>query len=71
MRLVRFTSTGLDVELFAYVTVTELEAFLPIQEDLLLRLMDTIEAGGTALAAPVQTIGLARNAGPAGKVSKG
>jgi MscS family membrane protein len=71
VRLLRFTSTGLDVELFAYVTATELEDFLPIQEDLLLRLMDTIEAGGTALAAPMQTTGLARDAGPGGKGSKG
>ncbi len=70
VRLVRFTSTGFDVELFAYVTVIELETFLPIQEDLLLRLMDIIEAGGTSLAAPVQTIGLARNAGPGGKGAK-
>jgi MscS family membrane protein len=43
------------------VTVTELEDFLPIQEDLLLRLIDTIEAGGTALAVPSQTTYLARD----------
>jgi MscS family membrane protein len=71
VRLLRFTSTGLDVELFAYVTVTELEDFLPIQEDLLLRLMDIIEQGGTAFAAPMQTTGFARDAGPGGKGSKG
>jgi MscS family membrane protein len=63
VRLLRFTPTGLDVELFAYVSATELEEFLPIQEDLLLRLMDTIEAGGTALALPSQTTYLARDAG--------
>jgi MscS family membrane protein len=63
VRLLRFTSTGLDVELFAYVTTTELEEFLAIQEDLLLRLMDTVEAGGTALAVPSQTTYLARDAG--------
>ncbi len=67
VRLLRFTSTGIDVELFAYVTVTELEDFLPIQEDLLLRLMDTIEAGGTALAVPSQTTYLARDAGMDGE----
>ncbi len=71
VRLLRFTPTGLDVELFAYVTVKELEEFLPIQEDLLLRLMDLIEHGGTALAAPMQTTGLARDAGPGGTGSKG
>ena len=62
VRLLRFTATGLDVELFAYVTVTELEDFLPIQEDLLLRLMDVVEAGGTALAVPSQTTYLTRDA---------
>ena len=63
VRLLRFTSSGLDIELFGYVTATELEEFLGIQEDLLLRLMDTIEAGGTALAVPSQTTYLARDAG--------
>ena len=63
VRLLRFTSSGLDIELFGYVTATELEEFLAIQEDLLLRLMDTIEAGGTALAVPSQTTYLARDAG--------
>jgi MscS family membrane protein len=67
VRLLRFTSSGLDVELFGYVTATELEEFLAIQEDLLLRLMDTIEAGGTALAVPSQTTYLARDAGVDGE----
>ena len=63
VRLLKVTSVGLDVELFAYVTVTanELESFLAIQEDLLLRLLDTIEAGGTALAIPSQTTYLSRD----------
>jgi MscS family membrane protein len=61
VRLLKFTPTGLEIELFAYVTVTELEEFLPIQEDLLLRLIDAIEAGGTALAVPSQTTYLARD----------
>jgi MscS family membrane protein len=63
VRLLKLTPTGLDVELFAYVTATEFEEFLAIQEDVLLRLMDTIEAGGTALAVPSQTTYLARDAG--------
>jgi MscS family membrane protein len=71
VRLLRFTSTGLDVELFGYVTATDLEEFLAIQEDLLLRLMDTIEAGGTALAVPSQTTYLARDAGVDGEKAAG
>jgi MscS family membrane protein len=67
VRLLRFTPTGLDVELFAYVTTTDFEEFLAVQEDLLLRLMDTVQAGGTALAVPSQTTYLARHAGTDGE----
>jgi MscS family membrane protein len=63
VRLVKFAASGLDVELFAYVTATAIEEFLAIQEDLLLRLMDTIGAGGTALAFPSQTAYFTRDAG--------
>ncbi len=63
VRLLRFTATGLEIELFAYITAVEFEEFLAIQEDLLLRSMDIIEAGGAALAVPSQTTYLARDAG--------
>jgi MscS family membrane protein len=67
VRLLRLTATGLEVELFAYVTATELEDFLPIQEDLLLRVMDILAQGGTALAVPSQTTYLARDEGMDGE----
>jgi MscS family membrane protein len=63
VRLLRFGQSGLEIEVFAYVTVTDYEQFLAIQEDLLLRLMDTIEASGTALAFPSQTMYFTRDAG--------
>jgi MscS family membrane protein len=63
VRLVRFAASGLDVELFAYLTATAIEEFLAIQEDLLLRLMDLVEQGGTALAFPSQTAYFTRDAG--------
>lgn len=63
VRLLRFAQSGLEVEVFAYVTVTDYDQFLAIQEDLLLRLMDTIEASGTALAFPSQTMYVTRDAG--------
>jgi MscS family membrane protein len=63
VRLLRFGPSGLEVELFAYVRATEFDAFLSIQEDLLLRLMDIIESSGTALAYPSQTMYFARDAG--------
>ncbi len=63
IRLLRFAPSGLEVELFAYVTVTDYDEFLAVQEDLLLRLMDTIEASGTALALSSQTMYFSRDAG--------
>ena len=63
VRLARFGSSSLDVEIFAYVTVTDYDAFLAIQEDLLLRLMDVIAAAGTALAIPSQTMYFTRDQG--------
>ena len=61
VRLLRFGPSGLQVEIFAYVTVTDYLEFLGIQEDLLLRLMEVIESAGTRLALPSQTTYLARD----------
>jgi MscS family membrane protein len=63
VRLLRFGASSLDVEVFAYVTVTDYNEFLAVQEDLLLRLMDTIEKSGTGLAFPSQTLYFTRDAG--------
>lgn len=63
VRLLRFAASGLEVELFAYLLATEFEAFLAIQEDLLLRLVDIIESSGSALAFPSQTMYFTRDEG--------
>jgi MscS family membrane protein len=63
VRLLRFGPSGLEIEAFAYVLATEYDAFLPIQEDLLLRLIDIIESSGTSLAFPSQTMYFTRDAG--------
>jgi MscS family membrane protein len=65
-RLVRFAPSGLDIELFAYLETNDFETFLAIQEDVLLRLIDTIEASGTSLAYPSQTMYFARDHGTDG-----
>jgi MscS family membrane protein len=54
IRLFGFGSSSLDLEIFAYVLETSYEVFLEIQEDLLLRLMDIIEASGSGFALPSQ-----------------
>jgi MscS family membrane protein len=61
VRLLRLGTSGLDVEVFAYATTADYGAFLAIQEDLLLRLMDVIESSGTALAFPSQTMYFTRD----------
>jgi MscS family membrane protein len=63
IRFVRFGNSSLDLEVFAYVLETEYEPFLHIQEDLLLRIMDIIEASGSGFALPSQTTYLAGDSG--------
>jgi MscS family membrane protein len=62
-RFIGFGNSSLDVEVFAYVLETEYVPFLHIQEDLLLRIIDIIEASGSGFAFPSQTTYLAGDAG--------
>jgi MscS family membrane protein len=63
IRLIGFGNSSLDLEIFAYVLETEYAAFLHVQEDLLLRIMDIIEASGSGFAFPSQTTYVAGDAG--------
>ena len=63
IRFVRFGDSSLDLEVFAYVLETEYEPFLHIQEDLLLRIIDIVEASGSGFALPSQTTYLAGDVG--------
>ena len=63
-RFIRFAGSSLDVEIFAYVLTTDPRVFLAVQEDLLLRIMDIIEASGTSVAFPSQTAYIARDRRP-------
>jgi len=63
---VRFISLGahsLDLEIFAYVIAEDYNEFLEVQEDLLLRCMDIVEASGSGFAFPSQTLYLGRDGG--------
>jgi MscS family membrane protein len=55
VRFVGFGTSSLNVEILAYVLATDYAVFLAIQEDLLLQIMDIIEASGTSVAFPSQT----------------
>lgn len=63
-RFIGFGASSLDIEVFAYVTTRESAEFLGIQEDILLRIMDIVEASGTALAFPSQTLYMGRDQTP-------
>jgi MscS family membrane protein len=60
IRFVAFNAYSLDLEIFAFVRATEMPAFLAIQEELLLRIMEIVEKSGTGFAFPSQTIYLRR-----------
>jgi MscS family membrane protein len=54
---VRFVGVGsysLDVEVVAYVTTSDYDAFLALQQELLLKMLQAVEHAGTALAVPLQ-----------------
>ena len=55
VRFLGFGSSSLDVEVFAYIYAIDFADFLQIQEELLLRIMDAIQAAGTRIALPSQT----------------
>ena len=56
VRLIRFAPSSLDLEIAAYILTLDGLKFLEVQEELLLRIMDTIEANGTAAAFPSQVV---------------
>lgn len=56
VRLIKFGTSSFDIEIAAYILTTDGTKFLQIQEELLLRIMDTIESSGTAAAYPSQTL---------------
>lgn len=60
--LLGFGESSLHVELFAYVVAPDISRFLTIQQTLLLESMEIVQAAGTRLAYPSQTLYLDRSA---------
>jgi MscS family membrane protein len=63
VRLVGVGDSSFNLEVFSYVLTGDFNEFLEVQEDLLLRMMDVVEASGTSFAFPSQTIYLGRDSG--------
>ncbi len=63
IRFVGFGAHSLDCEIFAYVLTRDIDEFLAIQEDILLRIMDIVAGSGTGFAFPSRTIYVRRDPG--------
>ncbi len=63
VRFMKYGDYSLDVEIFAYVDTGDWFEFRGIQEDVLLRVKDIVEAAGTDFAFPSQTIYISRDSG--------
>lgn len=53
MRFVGIGNYSLDVEVFAYVTTSDYDVFLGVQQELLLEMLQAVERVGAALAVPL------------------
>ncbi|WP_017730854.1 mechanosensitive ion channel family protein [Nafulsella turpanensis] len=63
VRFAELAAASLNVEIFAYILTKDFNEFVEIREDLLLRMIDVVEASGTGFAFPSQTLYIARDAG--------
>lgn len=64
IRFVEFGKYSLDLDVFAYVEVTDYGEFLEVAEDLNLRIMDIVAQSGSRFAFPSQTTYLERGDKP-------
>jgi MscS family membrane protein len=62
-RFVSFDESAMTMEIFCYILTRDNDEFLAIREDLLLRIMDVVDAAGTGFAFPSQTVYLGRDTG--------
>ncbi|MGH9502256.1 MAG: mechanosensitive ion channel family protein [Terriglobales bacterium] len=63
IRFVGFDESSLGLEIFCYILTKDFGEFVTIREDLLLRIMDMVDAAGTGFAFPSQTVYLGRDSG--------
>jgi len=61
IRFIGFGPSSLQLEIFAYIKTADYAAFLEIQEDLMLLIMDIIATNGTSIALPSQITYLDRD----------
>ena len=54
MRFIGVGAYSLDVEVAAYVSVSNNDEYLAIQQELLIKMLQAVQHAGTALAVPLQ-----------------
>ena len=64
IRFQEFGSFSFNLEIFAYVDVTDYGEFLEVAEDLNLRIMDIVQKAGSSFALPSQTLYMEKGKGP-------
>ncbi|HKL53415.1 MAG TPA: mechanosensitive ion channel family protein, partial [Wenzhouxiangellaceae bacterium] len=62
-RFAGFGEHSVDIEIFAYVSTSDYNEFLAVQEDVFLHLIDIVDASGTGFAFPSTVNYLARDSG--------
>ncbi|HVN21862.1 MAG TPA: mechanosensitive ion channel domain-containing protein [Dongiaceae bacterium] len=63
VRLTDIAGAAPSVEVFAYILTQDFNEFAAVREDVLLRMLETVEGSGSGLALPAQTLYLGRDAG--------
>jgi hypothetical protein len=63
VRFIDFGAYSKDVEIFAYLNCQDQDTFLAIKEDILLRVGDIVQEGGSGFAFPSQTTYFSRDGG--------
>jgi len=56
VRLLRFTESNLELEVFAYLTARDWNHFLEVQEDMLMRIRELLGSAGVQIAYPTRAI---------------
>ena len=63
VRLLSFGDSAFEIDIFAYVAMSDYAEYLGVREDLNLRIIDIVAESGTGFAFPSQTLYLGRDAG--------
>ena len=63
IRFANFDNSALRLEIAGYVLTCDVNEFIAIREDLLLRIMDIVEKSGSSFAFPSQTLYFSRDTG--------